>query len=49
MHPNIVQYFGIFQQDNNKYIVMELMIKGDLRSYLIDHKNEIASQDLLFM
>ena len=48
MHPNIVQYFGIFK-DIDSYIVMEMMSNGDMRSYLIDNKNSISDQDLLFM
>ena len=49
MHPNVVQFFGIYQdRDNNKYLVTELLTKGDVRSLLLsDDSLEIV--DLLSM
>eukprot|EP01119_Soliformovum_irregulare_P018797 TRINITY_DN5828_c1_g1_i3.p1 TRINITY_DN5828_c1_g1~~TRINITY_DN5828_c1_g1_i3.p1 ORF type:complete len:430 (-),score=114.88 TRINITY_DN5828_c1_g1_i3:174-1463(-) len=37
-HPNIVQYFGLHERDDECYMVMEFMRDGDLLSALIGRK-----------
>ena len=50
MHPNVVQFFGIYRdRDNNKYLVTELLTKGDVRSLLISEDNSLEVVDLLSM
>lgn len=33
-HPNIIKCFSIFDENDNKYIIMEYMDNGDLESYI---------------
>ena len=48
-HPNVVQYFGIFQQNSDNFIVMEMMSKGDLKSLLIQLENKITQTTIINM
>ena len=50
MHPNVVQFFGIYQDhNNNKYLVTELLTKGDVRSLLVSNDISLELVDLLSM
>ena len=50
MHPNIVQFFGIYQDsNNNKYLVTELLTKGDVKSLLVSNDISLELVDLLSM
>ena len=50
MHPNIVQFFGIYKDPSNyKYLVTELLTKGDVKSLLSSEDVALEVVDLLSM
>ncbi len=49
-HPNIVKYYGIYvTSEGSRYIVMEYVSKGSLRSLVIEKKKDLRERDLLRM
>ncbi len=49
-HPNIVKYYGIYvASEGYRYIVMEYVSKGSLRSLVIEKKRDLRDRDLLKM
>ena len=50
MHPNVVQFFGIYKDPENfKYLVTELLTKGDVKSLLTSSEISLEIVDLLSM
>src|SRR5690242_7683890 len=49
-HPNVVQVFGIFTDaEGSKYLVTELLSKGNLQHVLLEHGSTLNQADLLGM
>ena len=48
-HPNIVQYFGIYNFNGDKFIVMEMMASGNLRNLMNDIRDSVSIVELIFM
>ncbi len=42
MHPNIIQFYGIYQQDPYYYLCMEKMEFGSLDNYLKSNKDKTS-------
>jgi len=49
-HPNIVQYYGSFEEENNLYICMEYCSKKDLNEYIKNYKKnkDKISEDFIW-
>jgi serine/threonine protein kinase len=48
-HSNIVSLIGVCTKNEPIFAVMELMVYGDLQSYLLSHRHCLLSQDLFRM
>lgn len=42
-HPHVVQFYGVYKEDGNVFMVMEYLRKGDLLNYLRDRKPRVAN------
>ncbi|XP_062505924.1 gamma-aminobutyric acid type B receptor subunit 1-like isoform X2 [Corticium candelabrum] len=49
IHPNIVRLIGVCTKEEPICAVMELMVYGDLKSYLLSHRLCLTSPDLQWM
>jgi tyrosine-protein kinase Tec len=47
-HPNIVQFFGIYFEGTDRYLVTEFITKGSLRSVL-NSESTLTVDDLIWM
>lgn len=45
-HPNIITFYGLLTCDNNFYMVIEYLSKGDLGKYLAINKESLQVSDL---
>jgi serine/threonine protein kinase len=48
-HPNIIRYFGIYERQDEAYLVMELLSLGSLNTYLQREQNNLTTLDLIAM
>lgn len=46
-HPNIVKLLGVSLDSEPIYTIMELMVLGDLKSYLLKRRNLVSSPNIL--
>lgn len=48
-HPNIVQFFGIYSEHTDKYLVTELLSKGNLQTLLMEEGESLSVLELVGM
>lgn len=49
VHPNCVQFLGLYIDNGEQYMVTEYLNKGALKNILLDKKDELTVLDLLTM
>lgn len=45
IHPHVVHLIGVCTKDEPVFAVMELMVYGDLKSYLLSHRVNVSSNE----
>lgn len=45
--PHVVSLYGVVSQGQPAYVLMELMTQGDLKTYLLKHRPEMATDPSL--